>query len=139
VLAFVVLGVLLRVGHYLLNYPVWGDEAFVALNLPRRGYLELLQPLDYGQICPILFLWAELTAVRLLGFSELSMRLYPLLCGIASVFVFRHVAGRLFTGRALLFAVAIFAVSIHPIRHSADIKPYASDLLMALLLLAAAV
>jgi hypothetical protein len=35
--------------------------------------------------------------------------------------------------------MAIFAVSIHPIRHSADVKPYASDLLMALGLLALAI
>jgi hypothetical protein len=35
-------------------------------------------------------------------------------------------------------AVAIFAVSYHPIRHAADVKPYASDLLASLALLAAA-
>ena len=138
-LAFVVLGVLLRVGHYLANYPLWGDEAFLALSFLRRGYRELLLPLEYGQLCPILFLWAELTAVKLFGFSEMSLRLCPLICGVASVFLFRRVAGRILNGQALLFAVAIFAVSIHPIRHSADAKPYASDLLLSLGLLALAV
>ena len=102
------------------------------LNFLRRGYLDLLLPLEYGQICPILFLWAELTAVKLFGFSEMSLRLCPLICGVASVFLFRHTAGRMLKGPALLMAVAIFAVSIHPIRHSADAKPYASDLLVAL-------
>ena len=139
VLAFVALGVVLRVGHYLSNYPLWGDEAFLAINFLRRGYLDLLLPLDYGQICPILFLWAELTAVKLFGFSEMSLRLCPLICGVASVFLFRHVAVRLLKGPAVLMAVAIFAVSIHPIRHSADVKPYASDLLMALTFLAFAI
>ena len=139
VLAFVALGIVLRVGHYLSNYPLWGDEAFLALNFLRRGYLDLLAPLDYGQICPILFLWAELTAVKLFGFSEMSLRLCPLILGVASVFLFRHVAVRLLKGPAVLMAVAIFAVSIHPIRHSADVKPYASDLLMALTLLAFAI
>jgi hypothetical protein len=139
VLAFVVLGVVLRVGHYLSNYPIWGDEAFLAISFLRRGYLDLLLPLEYGQICPILFLWAELTAVKVFGFSEMSLRLCPLICGVASVFLFRHVAGRVLKGPAFLMAVAIFAVSIHPIRHSADVKPYASDLLMALSLLALAI
>ncbi len=139
VLAFVVLGVLLRASHYLANYPLWGDEAFLALSFLRRGYLDLLRPLEFGQVCPILFLWAELTAVKLFGFSEMSLRLCPLISGIGSVFLFRHVAGRLFQGPALLMAVAVFAVSIHPIRHSADAKPYASDLLVALALLALAV
>jgi hypothetical protein len=139
VLAFVALGVLLRIGHYLANYPLWGDEAFLALNFLRRGYLDLLLPLEYGQICPILFLWAELTAVKLFGFSEMSLRLCPLICGVASVFLFRHASGRLLQGPALLMAVAIFAVSIHPIRHSADAKPYATDLLVALGLMALAI
>jgi Dolichyl-phosphate-mannose-protein mannosyltransferase len=139
VLAFVALGVVLRVGHYLSNYPLWGDEAFLAISFLRRGYLDLLLPLEYGQICPILFLWAELTAVKLFGFSEMSLRLCPLICGVGSVFLFRHVAGRVLNGPAVLMAVAIFAVSIHPIRHSADVKPYASDLLVALGLLALAI
>ena len=43
VLAFVGLGVLLRVGHYLADYPLWGDEAFLALSFLRRGYLDLLR------------------------------------------------------------------------------------------------
>jgi hypothetical protein len=137
--AFVAVGVLLRIVRYAMNYPLWWDEAFVAVNLIRRDYLELLRPLDYGQVCPILFLWAESTAVKLLGFSEWSLRLFPLGCAAASVVLFRHLAGRVVRGVPLLLAVAIFAVSYHPIRHAADVKPYASDLLAALFLLAAAV
>jgi hypothetical protein len=134
--AFVVLGVLLRVGRYLMDYPLWWDEAFLAVNFIRRGYGDLLRPLDYNQVCPILFLGVELTVVKLIGFSEGSLRLFPLACAVASVVLFRHVAGRVVRGVPLLLAVAIFAVSFHPIRHAADVKPYASDLLVALVLLA---
>ncbi|MFI5460611.1 MAG: ArnT family glycosyltransferase [Isosphaerales bacterium] len=136
--AFVGLGVLLRIARYSMNCPLWWDEAFVAVNFIRRDYLDLLRPLDYGQVCPILFLWAELTFVKLLGFSEWSLRLFPLGCALAGVVLFRHVAGRVVRGLPLLMAVAIFAVSYHPIRHAADVKPYASDLLASLALLAAA-
>ena len=131
---FVGLGVLLRVLRYLMDYPLWWDEAFLAVNFIRRGYLDLLRPLDYSQVCPILFLWIELTVVKLAGFSEWSLRLFPLACAGASVVVFRHVAGRVLRGVPLLLAVGIFAVSFHPIRHAADVKPYASDLLVALVL-----
>lgn len=48
--------------------------------------------------------------------------------------MFRVAAARVLRGRALLLAVAIFAVAVHPIRHAADVKPYASDLLVALIL-----
>jgi len=98
----------------------------------------LLRPLDYSQVCPILFLWAELTVVKLLGFSEWSLRLVPLMAAVAGMPLFRHAAGLVTRGVPLLMAVAIFAVSFHPIRHAADVKPYATDLLAALALLAAA-
>lgn len=138
-LAFMALGILLRIARYAMNYPLWWDEAFVAVNFIRRDYIDLLRPLDYGQVCPILFLWCELTVVKILGFSEWSLRLFPLVCAIASVLLFRHVAGRVIRGLPLLMAVAIFATSYHPIIHAADVKPYASDLFAGLLLLALAI
>jgi 4-amino-4-deoxy-L-arabinose transferase-like glycosyltransferase len=137
--AFVALGVLLRVARYLMDYPLWWDEAFVAVNFIRRDFIGLLRPLDYGQVCPILFLWCELTLVKLFGFSEYSLRLFPLVCAVGGVTLFRHVAGRVVRGVPLLLAVAIFATSFHPILHAADVKPYASDMLAALILLAIAV
>ncbi len=136
--AFVGLGVLLRIVRYAMDYPLWWDEAFVAVNFIHRDYAALLRPLDYGQVCPILFLWAELAVVKLLGFSEWSLRAFPLACGVLSVLLFRSMAGRVVRGVPLLLAVAIFAVAYHPIRHAADVKPYASDLLAALALLALA-
>jgi len=132
---FVALGISLRLMFSLLDFPLWWDEAFVAVNFLRRGYLDLLRPLDYGQVCPLLFLWAELAVVRCLGFSEWSLRLVPLVCAGSSVVLFRLAAGQLLRGPALLLAVAIFAVSAHPIRHAADVKPYASDALVGLALL----
>ena len=137
--AFVCLGVLLRIARYLMNYPLWWDEAFVAVNFIRRDYIDLLRPLDYGQVCPILFLWCELALVKLLGFSEWSLRLFPLICAVTSVVFFRHMASRVVRGVPLLLAVAIFGTSFHPILHAVDVKPYASDLLAALILLAIAV
>src|SRR5262245_47731940 len=86
---FVALGILLRVARYLLDYPLWWDEAFLAVNFIRRDYLDLLlRPLDYNQVCPILFLWGELTVVKLLGFSEWSLRLLPLASAVGSVVLF---------------------------------------------------
>ena len=136
---FVVLGLILRLAAYLLDFPLWWDEAFVGVNLLRRGYFDLLRPLDYGQVCPLLFLWAELTAVRWLGFSEWSLRLFPLLSALGSMVLFRIMAGQVLRGRSLLLAVAVFAVAVHPIRHAADVKPYASDALVALALLTLAI
>ena len=138
-MAFVGLGAILRVATFAINSPLWGDEAFVAANFITRDYADLLKPLDYGQVCPLFFLWIELTVVKLLGFSEYSLRLVPTACSVASLFLFAHVAGRVVQGPARLVAVAIFSVAYYPIRHGAEVKPYSTDLLAALILLAFAI
>ncbi len=136
---FVGLGLAVRLIRYLLRFPLWGDEAMVAENFLDRGYADLLRPLDYGQSCPLLFLWAELTVVKLWGFQEMALRLVPTLCSLASVILFRDFAARILRGLPLLLAVGVFAVSYYPIRHGAEVKPYAGDLLAALVLLCLAV
>jgi hypothetical protein len=133
--AFVALGIGLRLARYALNEPIWGDEAFLGVNLIDRGYRDMLKPLDYHQVCPLFFLWIELTVVKLLGFSEASLRLFPMLCSVASVVLFRHVAGRVVRGVPWLLSVGIFAVSFYLMRYGTDAKPYASDLFSTLVLL----
>ncbi len=139
VVTFIALGVVLRLTRYLLGFPLWGDESMVAVNFLDRGYLDLIQPLEHWQICPLLFLWVELAVVKTLGFSELSLRLFPTLCSVASLFVFSDLARRTLSGAPRVLAVAVFAVSYYPIRHGAEVKPYACDLLASLVLLTLAV
>ncbi len=136
---FVALGILVRGVRYLLNFPLWCDETMIGANFLDRGYADLFRPLDYRQVCPLLFLVIELTSVKLLGFSEMTLRLFPAICGIASVPLFRHFAGRILSGVPFLLAVAVFAVSGWPLRYVAEVKPYASDLFAALALLTLAV
>ena len=133
--AFIALGIVVRLIRYLLCLPLWPDEAFLAHNYLDRGYLDLTKPLDYIQIAPLLYLWVQETFVKVFGFSEYSLRLYCLLCGIGSLFLFRHLAGRLLQGTAFVVAVATFAVAYPLIRHSAEAKPYGSDVFVTLVLL----
>jgi dolichyl-phosphate-mannose-protein mannosyltransferase len=135
IVAFVLIGLLARAVRYGLNFPLWDDESFLCVNFVSRSYAELLQPLDYYQVAPVLFLWIERTAVRLFGFSEFALRLFPFICSIASVLMFRRVAARLLSGTGLLLAVAIFAVSYPGIRYAAEAKPYGSDLFVSLAML----
>ncbi len=137
--ALIGLGIVVRLIRYLLQFPLWPDEAYLAHNYLDRGYLDLLKPLDYIQIAPLLYLWVQHTIIKLFGFSEYSLRLYVLLCGIGSLFLFRHLAGRLLRGTAFLLAVGTFAMAYPLIRHSAEAKPYGSDLFVSLVLLTLAV
>lgn len=133
---FVGLGVLLRLVRYLLCFPLWCDEYQLAANFLDRDFAGLLQPLAHNQVAPVGFLWIELAATQIFGFSEFSLRLFPALCGVASLFLFQRVARQVLAGVPLILAVAIFAVAYYPIRHSAEVKPYASDLCVSLALFA---
>ncbi|MDR3638968.1 MAG: glycosyltransferase family 39 protein [Isosphaeraceae bacterium] len=130
-----VLGLVWRTLRYLLAFPLWNDEAFLALSILTRDLAGLAQPLEFGQIAPPGFLWAEWGIVRLLGKSELALRLVPYLAGVCSLLLFRHfcrgVAGR----RVVLVAVALLAASFYPVRHANEVKPYAIDLLVTLVLM----
>jgi len=137
--AFVLLGVVVRSIRFLLRFPLWPDEAFLAHNYLDRGYWDLLQPLDFYQVAPFLYLWVQQTFIKLFGFSELTLRLYVFLGGIGSLLLFRHLAGRLLRGTALVLAVAAFAVAYPLIRYSAEAKPYGSDMFVSLALLTLAV
>ena len=135
----VLLGLAARLIRYLLGFPLWQDEAYLCTNLLDRSYAGLLEPLAHHQVCPILFLWIQATIVRVLGFSEYTLRLFPLICSVGGLFLFRHVAARLLRGTALLFAVGIFAVGYPLIRYACEAKPYGCDMFASLVLFALAV
>jgi len=136
---FLVVGVAIRVIRYLLRFPLWGDEAMLAVNFLDRDYASLMQPLNFHQVSPLLFLWIELTAVKLLGFREWSLRLFPLLCSVSGMFLFHRLARLLLRGPTLVLSMGIFAVTYSGIRYAAEVKPYGVDLMVSTLLLLFAV
>ena len=115
-------------------FPLWGDEAFVALTLIMRDFAGLSRPPEFFQIVPPGFLWAEWLVVRVLGSGERSLRLIPYLAGVVSLLLFWRFCRRVTTRRTVLVAVAIFAASFYPVRHATEVKPYAIDLLISLAL-----
>lgn len=133
---FVLLGLAARSTRYLLRFPLWEDECFLATNYFDRGFLDLLRPLDLHQVAPMFYLWAELAAVKVLGFTEYSLRLLPFLASLASVLLFRHLARQVLQGTALVLAVATFSCSYCGIRYAAEAKPYGVDSFVSLAILA---
>jgi hypothetical protein len=134
VMVLLVLGIALRLRAYLANRSLWHDECFLALNLVSRSFAELLQPLDYEQAAPFGFLFAERLMVNLFGTSEYALRLFPLLCGIGSVFIFWRIARQLLPPVGVVLGLAIFSVSSQLIYYSTEVKQYSTDLAVALFL-----
>ncbi len=132
--AFVVLGLVARCVRYFLRFPLWEDESFLCVNLIDRDFRGLMQPLDYHQVAPVFFLWMQLGVVKLLGFSELSLRLVPFLAALGSLLLFWRLARQCLEGLPRLLAVAVFSVTYGTIRYAAEAKPYGVDLFVALVL-----
>jgi len=132
---FVVVGVVLRLFRYALGLPLWGDEGFLGVNILDRGYRQLLQPLEYIQVAPIGFLWAERAMYQAFGMSEYVMRLIPTLAGVSAVILFGYGARKILEPLAATIATGVLAVSDLSIRHAVELKPYSIDLLVSLALL----
>jgi len=134
--AFVALGLVARMLRYVLQFPLWEDEAFLFMNMVGRSYADLLEPLrQYHQVAPVMFLWVEKAVTDVFGASELSLRLFPFACSVASLLLFTDLARRLLSGWAAVLAVALLAVSYPALRYAAEMKPYGVDLFAAVLLL----
>ncbi len=130
-LGLVTLGVLWRVTRYALAFPLWGDEAFVGVNFFVRDFAGLIRPLEWGQIVPLMFSWITLAATRVAGVNEYTLRLVSLVSGVAALLLFARWAARVLPRRAALLATAFLAASYYAVRHGAEVKPYALDLLVS--------
>jgi len=138
-LAFLGLGVACRLHVYLLMFPMWRDEASLALNFACRDFRGLLCELDNFQVAPLLFLWIEKAVYQYLGGSAELLRLVPMLAGVAGLVLFWRLARRSLEPLPAALAVGCLAVASSPIHLSAMVKPYSFDLCLATLLLMMAV
>ena len=130
-------GLALRVWQYASDVSLWFDEISIARNLTERSLGVLLtRPLGYTQIAPVGFMAAEKLATLLIGTSDLALRTFPFLWGIAALLLFPRVAARIVDGAALTVSVALFAFAPPLVRYSTEVKQYGADVVVALVLLA---
>ncbi len=128
-------GIGLRLVLYFQNRNLIIDEANIVRNLAERGYGGLVLPLRYEQYAPPVFLWMEKLSSQLFGYGEKAMRLYPLLAGIAALFVMYKLGARLMTKAALWLPLGLLAIGAFFIEYSTVMKQYMPDALIALSLI----
>jgi 4-amino-4-deoxy-L-arabinose transferase-like glycosyltransferase len=127
-------GAALRLARWLDNRSLWLDESFLALNLIDKSWTEIVGQLDYEQGAPPGFLLIESASVALFGDGERALRLFPLIAAIASLFLFHAVARRFLRPLPALLALVLFATNESLLYYSSEVKPYASDVAVGLLL-----
>jgi hypothetical protein len=130
----VILGIVLRLRMYLFDRSLWLDECFLALNIIRRSPAQFLAPLDNNQAAPLGFLLMEKATVHYLGTGEMALRLVPFICGVAAIFLFLAVARRFVQSATVPIAVGLFSICGPLIYYSSELKPYCTDVAVALIL-----
>jgi hypothetical protein len=135
-------GIILRIVQYLHNRSLFLDEARdTVVGILGRSFADLLAPPPaiFTPTPPLGFFVIEKLAVQFLGDSEYALRLYPLMAGVISLFLFYYVAKQYIKPGALLVALILFATLEPLIYYSSSIRPYSSDIASALLIYTAAI
>jgi hypothetical protein len=123
----IALGVASRVALYHSDQILALDEAMLALNVGRRGWIGLAHPLAFQQTAPLLFLWSTRAAILTAGVTAAALRAIPLLAGLAAIPLIWY-AGRALVGPGgALLAAALAALCPLGIEYGAILKPYAVD------------
>src|SRR5262245_36305168 len=128
--AAVAIGVILRLVQFFARPSLWVDEAAMARNvLDRNMYALLLSPLSYGQVAPPGFLAAVKACSLVFGVGELSLRLVPVLSGVLAVPLFYLLARRHLGQFTTATATLAMSIATPLVLFSANLKPYATDVL----------
>ncbi len=126
------IGVLLAVYQYLFNRSLWFDEAMLSINILNKDFAELLQPLDFDQVAPIGFLFAEKFFVILLGKNEFAMRIFPLLNFLICIPLFYLLIVKMTHSKLIaLIGVSLFCLNINLLYYASEAKQYMTDVLVA--------
>lgn len=133
--AFVIVGVFLRVFRYVLPIPINGDEAMLGINILSRSFSQLLKPLNYMQVAPLGFLWSVRASYQWWGIDERAVRFFPALAGIATIPLFAAWARMIERPLAAAIATGILACGFYSVYEAVELKPYGFDLMCALILL----
>ena len=125
-------GALARLVQYLWGRPSWMDEESLRANIVGKSLAGLFGPLAATQLAPPGFLVVEWGVSRTLGDSLFALRLFSLLGGLASLWLFDRVARRVSRPSAFLAGLALFAASDDLIYFASELKQYGTDVAAAL-------
>ncbi|OGC43715.1 hypothetical protein A2Y85_00195 [candidate division WOR-3 bacterium RBG_13_43_14] len=127
-------GIILRVVQFLYRRSLTEGEAPLAMNIIERSFNGLTKTLDYNQAAPIGFLMVEKLFTLMLGTGEIALRLFPLIAGIAALYLFYRLVKQTTDDTAVVFAMILFAVCDHIIYFTSEVKPYSTDVALTLII-----
>lgn len=132
-IGFILMAALLKCIVFFQNRSLFLDEANLSRNIVEKSYLELFSSLDYEQFAPPLYLWIVKFYTQLFGVHEFSLRLFPILLGLGSLFLMYKILIRLFDDWSILYPIILFGFSLFMLRYHTENKQYAADVFFTLL------
>ena len=130
------IGVFIRVFHFLDNRSLWRDEVYLATNIIELDLFKLaFSILEYEQKASVGFLWLSKLGVMLFGKGEMALRLFPLVSGILSLFVFLPVARHFLKPLGVVVAMVILSFAPPLVFHAVEAKQYSTELLASVVVL----
>lgn len=128
-------GIVGAVRVWLSDRGLWNDELYIALNIRDVSVRGLFGPLLYVQVAPPGWLVTEKGLLKLLGDSEQVLRAPAMIATVATI-VLVVVAARRAVGRwGTLVAAALVAFSPAVMTYAGELKQYAVEAAVALVLL----
>jgi len=129
------LGIILRLKHYLTNCPLWTDEAWVAVSITSRSFMEIFKGVEIFADLPrppLGFLLLTKWVTGILGSDEYALRLFSLIFGIGSLLLFYRLVRQLKDQFLTIISLGFFSFSPQLIYYSAELKQYSLDLFIGL-------
>lgn len=127
------IGIALRVIQYLGGRTYWLDEGSLAANIRRDGWSAIFGRLTSAQLAPPGFLLVESIFCKLFGGGPYSLRFFPLVGGIATLFLMRRIGARLLNPVAVGIAVGLASLSDDLMYYSSELKQYSTDVAFGLI------
>jgi len=132
----IVLGFCLAIFQFAANRSLWLDEAKLAYSIVDRDFIGLLQPLDSGQMAPILYLWCTKFFNVIFGNHDLALRVFPLLCFLMAIVLVAKLSDLLLKNKTTTWLVVLlFCLCPTLIYYSSEVKQYSTDVMVFLVLL----
>jgi len=134
-ISFISLGIITSFINFLNFRSLWLDEAMLALNIINKTSLNLLKPLEMGQVAPIGFLLLQKLLCILLGNKDWVLRVIPLVSFLTSIPLFYFLNLKITPKKTLaLYSTAFFSLSWILIYYSSEVKQYMLDVLFSILI-----
>lgn len=136
-LIIIIAGIAYRILFYSYGRPFWNDECVLAFNIMPFNIINCFKPLLFSQAAPPVFMVIAGLFSKIIPSIEHALRFFPLVSSILSIGAFYYLSKNTLNKKStVLLAMILFCFNYRLIYYAQEFKPYSSDTLVFLSILA---